>query len=93
VIASFASPSGVTEEIDLRDIAFDKNTHLKFEEAANKLSGTLTIQEGSHIATLTLLGQYTAADFSLSSDGHGGTIVIDPPPNASQQGPNLASHT
>jgi autotransporter passenger strand-loop-strand repeat protein len=93
LVAGFASPSGVIEEIDLRDIAFGKKTHLKFSEAANHLSGTLTIQNGSHTATLTLLGQYSAANFSLSSDGHGGTIVTDPTPSASQQGPNLVSHT
>jgi hypothetical protein len=28
-----------------------------------------------------------------SSDGHGGTVVIDPTPTASQQGLNLVSHT
>jgi predicted Rossmann-fold nucleotide-binding protein len=29
-------------------------------------------------SNLTLLGQYTAANFHLASDGHGGTIVTDP---------------
>jgi len=32
-----------------------------------------------HGATLTLLGQYSAQDFTLASDGNGGTIVTDPP--------------
>jgi hypothetical protein len=28
---------------------------------------------------LTLLGQYLAGNFRLSSDGHGGTMITDPP--------------
>ncbi|HJZ98141.1 MAG TPA: hypothetical protein VKE70_16640, partial [Candidatus Solibacter sp.] len=79
LISGFASPSGVTEEIDLRDIAFTKGrTHLIFKEASNHLSGTLTVTDGTHTANLTLLGQYTAANFHLASDGHGGTMITDP---------------
>ncbi|AHY53537.1 hypothetical protein [Bradyrhizobium japonicum] len=40
--------------------------------------GTLTVSDGTHVATLHLLGQYSAADFALSSDGHGGTLITDP---------------
>jgi hypothetical protein len=40
--------------------------------------GTLTVSDGSHVATLALLGQYTASSFALSFDGHGGTFVTDP---------------
>jgi trimeric autotransporter adhesin len=68
----------VTEEIDLRDIAFGKSTHAHFVEAPNHLSGTLTVRNGTQVANLTLLGQYSAADFSLSSDGLGGTMITDP---------------
>jgi autotransporter passenger strand-loop-strand repeat protein len=89
LIAGFGSPPGVTEEIDLRDIAFDKNTHVKFKEAKDGLSGTLTVREGSNVATLTLLGQYTTADFTLSSDGHGGTLITDP--SGSATSPVLAA--
>jgi autotransporter passenger strand-loop-strand repeat protein len=92
LIAGFASPSGVTEEIDLRDIAFGNSTHLTFKEAKDNLSGTLTVRDGSHTATLTLLGQYSAANFSLASDGHGGTFIIDPQTTASTPALNLAAH-
>src|SRR5262249_35119830 len=71
-IAGFASPPGVTEEIDLRDIDFAKKTRVSFKEDKNNLSGTLTVTDGTHTANLTLLGQYSANDFSLASDGHGG---------------------
>ncbi|HKF07248.1 MAG TPA: hypothetical protein VKB89_00765, partial [Xanthobacteraceae bacterium] len=88
-----SSPVGVTEELDLRDIAFGSNTKASFAEAANNSSGTLTVTDGTHTANLTLLGQYSAAMFSLSSDGQGGTIVTDPPPVVgSAASPVLAAH-
>src|SRR5262249_59452137 len=80
-IAGFASPPGVTEEIDLRDISFGKKTKLSFHEDKNNLSGTLTVTDGTHTASLTLLGQYSANDFSLASDGHGGTMGTYPQPH------------
>jgi len=47
--------------------------------AANTLTyagGTLTLEQGSTVLdTLTFSGSYTAADFGLASDGHGGTNI------------------
>jgi autotransporter passenger strand-loop-strand repeat protein len=82
-IAGFASPAGVTEAIDLVDITFGAGTSVKFAEAAGNTSGTLTVTDGTHVANLTLLGQYSTANFSLSSDGHGGTLITDPAVTAS----------
>jgi hypothetical protein len=42
-------------------------------------SGTLTVKEGTSSTTLTLVGSYTASNFSATSDGHGGTLITDPP--------------
>ena len=96
-IAGFASPPGVMEEIDLADISFGKKTKVSFKEAQDKLSGTLTVTDGTHTANLTLLGQYSANNFSLASDGHGGTIVTDPQHHPSLVGsagsPVLATQT
>jgi hypothetical protein len=92
LISGFGSPSGVTEEIDLRDIAFGKSTHVKFQEAKDGLSGTLTVRDGKNEVDLTLLGQYSTANFSLASDGHGGTFITDPQSTASTPGLNLAAH-
>jgi hypothetical protein len=78
LVAGFGSPYGVIEEIDLRDIAFGKKTKLSFKEAQGKLSGTLTVTDGTHTTNLTLLGRYSISDFSLSSDGHGDTIIKVP---------------
>jgi autotransporter passenger strand-loop-strand repeat protein len=82
-ISGFASPAGVTEAIDLVDITFGTGTSVKFTEAAGNTSGTLTVTDGTHTANLTLLGQYSAANFSLSSDGNGGTLITDPAVTAS----------
>jgi autotransporter passenger strand-loop-strand repeat protein len=83
LVAGFGEGSA-PDQIDLKDIAFGttttkKNpTHFSFTEAANGTSGTLTVTDGFHTASL-LLAQYAAAftsnNFVLGSDGHGGTIV------------------
>ena len=66
--------------LDLRDISFiSGTTSATFTEAGSNTSGTLTVSDGTHIANLTLLGQYVTAQFHLTSDGHGGTVVTDPP--------------
>ncbi len=92
LIAGFSSPSSVVEEIDLRDMPFEKSTHVNFKEAKDGLSGTLTIKDGPLTAMLTLLGNYSKADFTLSSDGHGGTIVTDPTHSVANMAP-FGQHT
>jgi hypothetical protein len=52
--------------------------------------GTLTVTDGSHIARVALLGNYLASTFVTSSDGHGGTSVIDPPAPIASSSLNLA---
>ena len=41
--------------------------------------GLLTVTDGNKSATLQFNGSYQAANFKFVSDGHGGTIVYDPP--------------
>jgi hypothetical protein len=65
---------------------------VQFKEAADNLSGTLTVRDGKNEVDLTLLGQYSTANFSLASDGHGGTLITDPQTTASTPGLNLAAH-
>jgi hypothetical protein len=68
-----------SDQIDLRDIAFGAGT-TKYSYAGNSSGGTLTISDAQgHIANLTLVGNYTNSTFTLSADGHGGTLAIDPP--------------
>ena len=53
--------------------------------AGNNLSGTLTVSDGTHTAKLALLGQYVTANFTMESDGHGGTLINDPPVDSGSQ--------
>lgn len=68
---------GDTDIIDLRDIAFSAGTTLGYTADPGNGSGTLTLSDGVHSASLVLLGQYSAASFALASDGHGGTMITE----------------
>ena len=68
---------GDTDVIDLRDIAFGSGTMLGYAADAGNTSGTLTLGDGINSVSLVLLGQYSAANFVLSSDGHGGTMITE----------------
>jgi hypothetical protein len=71
------SPSG-SDQLDLRDIAFGTGTTESF--SGNTSGGMLTIKDSEgDTAHIQLSGNYTNSTFTLSSDGHGGTLVIDPP--------------
>jgi hypothetical protein len=61
-----------------------QQSYLSFTEAASNLSGTLTVNDGTHTANIQLLGQYTASEFAAASDGHGGTLIsFTSPPSGS----------
>ncbi|WP_291736527.1 hypothetical protein, partial [Bradyrhizobium sp.] len=47
--------------------------------SGNTTRGTLTVTDGTVTASVALLGNYMASTFTASSDGHGGTLVVDPP--------------
>lgn len=64
--------------LDLSDIQFGQGTTVAYTANANNSGGKLVVSDGAHTVSLSLLGQYTAADFALASDGHGGTVISDP---------------
>jgi hypothetical protein len=39
----------------------------------------LTVKEGNQTQSFTLVGSYTVSNFSATLDGHGGTLITDPP--------------
>jgi autotransporter passenger strand-loop-strand repeat protein len=65
--------------IDLPNIAFGARTTLAYSENATGAGGTLTVSDGRHAATIALLGNYMAASFVMTADGHGGTLVTESP--------------
>jgi hypothetical protein len=66
--------SAISDKLDLQDINFSSN-----QFANSYANGVLTVTDGTHTANITLVGSYTLADFSFGPDGHGGTLVTDPP--------------
>ena len=71
--------SGLTgaDAIDFADISYGANTKATFSGNAN--GGTLTVTNGTQTANIALSGNYLTSGWTLSSDGHGGTVVVDPP--------------
>jgi hypothetical protein len=72
-IAGF-SKTGTTS-FDLLDIA---SGTASASYSGTTVSGVLTVTDGTHTAKITLIGDYTASTFTPTSDGHGGTSVVDP---------------
>jgi hypothetical protein len=71
------------DTIDFADIDPTKVNHPIYSGTAS--SGTLTVTDGSHTANVALLGNYMASTFVASSDGHGGTSVVDPSATGTSQ--------
>jgi autotransporter passenger strand-loop-strand repeat protein len=74
VISGFNSPN---DEIDLAGLGFVSGQ----SSATSVLSGSntiLTITNGTQTVALTLAGDHTSDTFAVTSDGSGGTTVIDP---------------
>ncbi|HLH98031.1 MAG TPA: NF038122 family metalloprotease [Xanthobacteraceae bacterium] len=68
--------------LDLSDINFATIQTPMF--SGDSAQGTLEVSDGTHMAALTLLGNYMASSFVATSDGHGGTIITDPPLQVAQ---------
>jgi Tryptophan-rich Synechocystis species C-terminal domain len=67
-----------SDQIDLRDIVFGSGTTALF--SGNTNGGTLTVTDAQHdIASISLAGDYENSTFTISSDGNGGTLIVDPP--------------
>jgi len=76
-IKGFSLTGGTS--LDLGDIGFTSGTtKATFAENSAKTEGVLTVTDGTHTAHITLVGDYASSTFTTSSDGHGGTIVVDP---------------
>jgi hypothetical protein len=79
-----------TNSLDLRDIAFIKGTTTA-SYSGTTTSGELVVTDGTHTAFIELKGDYIGSKFIVSTDGHGGTQVVDPhapgAPNSAQASP------
>jgi hypothetical protein len=75
-LAEQSSTRGVLgqDRIDVVDIPFASQTTFSYQSSGDA-GGVLTVGGGINSVNL---GQYTAASFSLTGDGDGGTIVTGP---------------
>jgi hypothetical protein len=83
-----------SDGIDLKDMSFGSNITFAYgDNTGTDKGGTLTIFEaGNTVDSITFAnGEYTAASFTLSSDGSGGTLITDPPTSTTTAGPTTTS--
>jgi hypothetical protein len=72
-----------TDALDLVDVGYGATTTATF--LGNTAGGTLTVSDGAHTSNISLVGNYLSSSWTLSSDGHGGTVVVDPVANNAWQ--------
>ena len=65
-----------SDALNLADINYGASTTATF--LGNTSGGVLTVSDGTHTANIDLVGNYLSSTWDLSSDGHGGTVVVDP---------------
>jgi hypothetical protein len=65
-----------SDALDLADVSYGANTTATF--LGNATGGTLTVSDGTETANIDLAGNYLGSSWDLSSDGNGGTTVVDP---------------
>jgi hypothetical protein len=68
------------DTIDFADLVAGSNATLGYTANADGNGGTLSVGDGTHSTQIALLGNYIAASFVATSDGHGGTSVVDTQP-------------
>jgi Bacterial Ig-like domain/Tryptophan-rich Synechocystis species C-terminal domain len=81
LVAGFASSN---QTIDFATIN-SSSAKISFTEASNDASGMLSVTDGTHTASIALLGQYAATSFTSVSDGAGGIQISAVPTAQTQQ--------
>ncbi|MGO4643276.1 beta strand repeat-containing protein, partial [Mesorhizobium sp. 2RAF45] len=71
------SIAGITndDKVDLGDIWYGTGTSAVYEANQDGRGGTLTVSDGTHDATLHIIGTYDADSFTVADDGTGRTVV------------------
>ncbi|MDD5249491.1 MAG: Ig-like domain-containing protein [Rhodocyclaceae bacterium] len=63
------------DNLDLRDVQFGSAVSVGYAANADATGGKLTVSDGSHTASIVLLGQYDASSFHAAADGGHGTLI------------------
>ena len=66
-----------SDQIDLNNLTY--NNAIQSQSTYNSSTGLLAVNNGTSTVDLNFFGSYLEANFKFASDGHGGTIVYDPP--------------
>jgi aryl-phospho-beta-D-glucosidase BglC (GH1 family) len=66
-----------SDQIDLSSLNY--NDAIPSSSTYNSSTGLLAVNNGTSTIDLNFFGSYSQANFKFASDGHGGTIVYDPP--------------
>ncbi|WP_210243178.1 VCBS domain-containing protein [Mesorhizobium sp. B2-8-3] len=71
------SIAGITndDKVDLGDILFGTGTSAVYHVNQDGSGGTLLVSDGTHDATLHIIGAYDADSFTVADDGTGRTVV------------------
>jgi hypothetical protein len=85
----FAADISGLKDSDGIDLAGFDATHTKITRVDTGTGTVLTVTDENHTvhngtaASITLLGDYTDSAFTISSDHHGGVLIVDPPASPS----------
>jgi serralysin len=66
-----------SDHIDLSNLTY--NNAIQSQSTYNSSTGLLAVNNGTSTIDLNFFGSYSLANFKFASDGHGGTVVYDPP--------------
>ena len=70
-IVGFGGAGSLADKIDLTDLA--PTATLGYSGSATQ--GTLTLNDGTHHASITMLGSFSQGDFQIVTDGHTGSFI------------------
>jgi hypothetical protein len=66
-----------SDQVDLLNMSYSSS--IQTSSTYSPSAGTVTVSNGTTVDVLNFVGNYSQANFKFASDGHGGTIVYDPP--------------
>jgi large repetitive protein len=79
-IAGFSGTAPDAQHSDVVDLAGIDINSAQFSQSYNATTGVLTASDGTHSTSLTFRGFVgDDSNFHFASDGHGGTLIFDPP--------------
>jgi serralysin len=66
-----------SDQVDLLNMSFGSS--IQINSSYDPSTGALSVSNGATVDVLNFIGSYSQDNFKFASDGHGGTIVYDPP--------------